>query len=138
MVATLVTHHQPLLSILSPTKGMPSMTSARLQRYALFLSGMDFEITFRNTSRHANADALSLLPMEETYDKDADVIDPMEAFHVSQEDAIPMSSAQVRLETQNDPVLSKAYTLTMDGWTYTGDKEIAPYYTRRNKLSLQQ
>ena len=82
MVATLVTHHQPLLSILSPTKGMPSMTSARLQRYALFLSGMDFEITFRNTSRHANADALSLLPMEETYDKDADVIDPMEAFHV--------------------------------------------------------
>ena len=33
---TLVTDHQPLLSILSPSKGVPTMTSARLQLYALF------------------------------------------------------------------------------------------------------
>ena len=49
---TLVTDHRPLLSILSPSKGVPTMTSARLQRYTLFLYGMDNEIKYRNTSRH--------------------------------------------------------------------------------------
>ena len=90
---TLVTDHQPLLSILSPSKGVPTMTSARLQHYAVFLSGMNYEIKFRNTSRHANADALSYLPMEEACQQDEEVIDPVEAFHISQVDAIPVSSA---------------------------------------------
>ena len=66
-------------------------------------------------SSHMNEDALSCLPMEETYDKDADVIDPVEAFHIYQWDAFLVSNAQVRLENQNVPVLSKAYALTMDG-----------------------
>ena len=60
---TLVTDHRPLLSILSPSKGVPTMTYTRLQRYVLFLSGMDYAITFRSTSSHANADALSRFPM---------------------------------------------------------------------------
>ena len=51
--------------------------------------GMDYEIKFRNTSSHANADSLSSLPMEETDDKDASVIDPAGAFHIPQVDVIP-------------------------------------------------
>ena len=135
---TLVTDHQPLLSILSPSKGVSTMTSARLQRYAVFLSGMDYEIQFRNTSRHANADALSRHPMEEAYQQDEEVIDPVEVFHISQVDAISVSSARIRRETQNDPILSKVYTQTLDGWTYVDDKKIPHYYTRRHELSLQQ
>ena len=80
------------------------MTSARLQSYAVFLCGMDYEIQFRNTSRHANADALSRLPMEEACQQDEEVIDPVDTFHISQVDAIPVSSARMRRETQNDPI----------------------------------
>ena len=87
---TFVTDHQPLLSILSPSKGVSTMTSARLQRYTLFLSGMDYEIKFRNTSRHANAHALLRLPMQETCQQD-EVINPVEAVHISQVDAIQQS-----------------------------------------------
>ena len=41
---TLITDHQPLTTILNPKKGLPPMTTARLQRYAIFLQGYDFDI----------------------------------------------------------------------------------------------
>ena len=55
---TLVTDHKPLLSIFSPKKSLPVMTAARLQRYAVFLSGYQYDIEFRGTKAHGNADAL--------------------------------------------------------------------------------
>ena len=114
--------------------------SARLQRYAMFLSGMDYEIKFQNTSRHANADVLSRLPMEEACQQDEEVFDPLEAFRIfqSQLDAIPVSIVRLRRDTQNDPILSKVYTQTLDGWTYVDDKKMVHYYKRRHEFSLQQ
>ena len=135
---TLVTDHQPLLSILSPNKAVPTLTSARLQRYRVFLCRMDYELKFRNTSRHANADALSRLPMEETCQQDEELIDPVEDFHISQVEAVPVLNARIRRESQNGPILSKVYTQTLDGWSYVDDNKIAHYYTRRHELSLQQ
>jgi hypothetical protein len=38
---TLVTDHEPLTAIFNPKKGIPAMTVARLQRYALFLAGFE-------------------------------------------------------------------------------------------------
>ena len=40
----LVTDHEPLTSILNPKKGIPAMTVARLQHYALFLAGFKYSI----------------------------------------------------------------------------------------------
>ena len=37
-VFTLVTDHKPLLVILGPTKGIPSLGASRLQRWAVLLS----------------------------------------------------------------------------------------------------
>ena len=55
----LVTDHKPLTTILGPKNGIPPM-AARLQRWALKLS---YEIEFRCTQEHANADCLSRLPV---------------------------------------------------------------------------
>lgn len=46
---TLITDHRPLLSIFSPSKGTNATTAARLQRYALFLAGHDYDIRYKNT-----------------------------------------------------------------------------------------
>ena len=54
----LVTDHQPLISIFNPEKGIPTMTAARLQRYALFLAGHDYTIMYKQTKEHANADSI--------------------------------------------------------------------------------
>ena len=51
--------HRPLTSIFHPSKDVPSMTVARLQRYALFLAGLDYDIRYKTSASHCNADGLS-------------------------------------------------------------------------------
>ncbi|XP_037942535.1 uncharacterized protein K02A2.6-like [Teleopsis dalmanni] len=58
----LVTDHKPLVSIFSPDKNLPSMSTHRLQRWAIILMSYQFEIQYRRTADHSNADALSRLP----------------------------------------------------------------------------
>ena len=60
---TLVTDHKPLTSILGPKTGVPSVAAAGLQRWALLLAAYDYDIEFRATSAHCNADALLRLPL---------------------------------------------------------------------------
>ena len=60
---TLITDHKPLTSILGPKKGVPPIAAARLQRWALKLSAYSYEIEFRSTDKHVNADGLSRLPL---------------------------------------------------------------------------
>ena len=62
---TLVTDHKPLTVLFNPTKAIPVITSARIQQRALFLMDYQYRIQFRRTGNHANADALSRLPIEE-------------------------------------------------------------------------
>ena len=61
---TLVTDHKPLVTILGPKQRIPTLAAARLQRWALILSAHQYDIEYRNTRDHVNADALSRLPMD--------------------------------------------------------------------------
>ncbi|CAB4016992.1 Hypothetical predicted protein [Paramuricea clavata] len=58
---TLLTDHEPLTSIFHPSKTLPAVTSARLQRYALLLADFEYSITCKNTKLHRNADAHDLV-----------------------------------------------------------------------------
>ena len=69
---TLLTDHKPLLSILSPKANIPPITAVRMQQWAIFLSAYDYNIEFRATMKHANADSLSRLPLPK--DDDADMV----------------------------------------------------------------
>jgi hypothetical protein len=64
---TLVTDHEPPTAIFNPKKGIPAMTVARLQRYALFLAGFEYSIEYKSTSQHGNADGLSRLPLKSKF-----------------------------------------------------------------------
>ena len=46
---TLLTDLQPLTSVFSPSKSIPVTSAARLQRYALFLSGFNYDIEYMST-----------------------------------------------------------------------------------------
>ena len=61
---TIVTDHKPLITILGPKKGIPPLAAARLQRWAWTLSAYLYDIEFRSTGAHANADGLSRLPLK--------------------------------------------------------------------------
>ena len=60
---TLVIDHKPLLSLLVPQGGITTLAAARMQRWALLLSGYQYDIQYRSTTKHANADCLSRLPV---------------------------------------------------------------------------
>lgn len=46
---TLVTDHKPLLAILGPKRGVPTLAAARVQRWALILSAYQYELQFCTT-----------------------------------------------------------------------------------------
>ena len=61
----LITDHKPLLALLNQHKPTSSQASGRIRRWSLFLSSYEYTIQFRKTGAHANADALSRLPLPE-------------------------------------------------------------------------
>ena len=132
---TLVTDHEPLTSIFSPKKGIPAITVARLQRYALFLAGFEYSIEYKNTTQHGNADGFSRLPLKKACDKE--VVDPVEIFQVSQIEVLPVNADMIRQATQRDPVLSCVMENTKQGWPTVSEKELEPFQRRNDELTIQ-
>lgn len=60
----LVTDNRPLVRIFHQNSKLPKMTAIRLQRYAAFLSGFNYEIEFKKGSENTNADCLSRAPIK--------------------------------------------------------------------------
>lgn len=135
---TLRTDHKPLTAIFNPAKVIPATTAARLQRYALFLAGFDYDIEYRSSTKHCNADGLSRLPLGPTAKEPEQIDDPAHAFHVSQFNVLPVTCQKVRRETQRDPTLVKVYESTMKGWHNEQAPIMAPFYSRKDELTVHQ
>ena len=134
---TLITDHQPLTVIFSPVKNLPSITAARLQRYALLLAGYQYDMVYRKTSDHSNANGLSRLTINSpATEADADG-DAVETFHVSQFDPLPVTAEQVRRETRRDPTLATVYQAVQTG-DFSACTDHRPYYHRRSELTSHQ
>ena len=132
---TLVTDHQPLTVILGPKKGVPPLAAARLQRWAILLSAYKYQIEFRSTKAHANADGLSRLPLRES-SSEGYATEPR-IFNVSQIDALPVTATQLKNATSEDAVLTKVRKYTMEGWPEEIDDTLRPYFRRRQELSVE-
>ena len=95
----LITDHKPLVTIFSPTKPLPAMTATRMFNYASFLSGFDYNIEYRRTGDHGNADFLSRFPLEEPNG----VVEGPSIFNMKQIDHLPITHTIIATETKNDP-----------------------------------
>ena len=99
--SNLYTDHWPLTSIFHTRKSILVVTAARLQRYALFLAGVDYTTEYKNDKVHSNAAGLSRLPLvRETRDKE--IVDPVGVFSLMQFDPLPVTVENVRRETQSE------------------------------------
>ena len=132
-----MTDHKPLLGLLGENKGIPMMAAARIQRWALTLEAYDYTLAYKEGSKHANADALSRLPLPDSpavTPPAGDVILLLEHM-----DSTPVDVAQICTWTRQDPVLSRVHQWTLQGWPgWLKDPEFQPYFRRKHELSVEE
>ncbi|XP_056118298.1 uncharacterized protein K02A2.6-like [Rhinichthys klamathensis goyatoka] len=133
---TVFTDHKPLMSLFSEHKSVPSMASARIQRWALTLSAYQYRIVYRAGKENANADALSRLPLPDT--PVSTPLPPETVFLLEKLSDSPVSAKQIKAWTERDKVLSKVKRFVLQGWpSIVADAELKPFEKRKNELSVQ-
>ena len=125
----LVTDHKPLTTILGQKKGNPPMAAARLQRWAIRLSAYVYDIEFRSTQEHSNADCLSRLPMN-CVSTVGHTSEPAQ-FNVSQIESLPVTAAQLAQATCTDTNLSVVCKYITKGWPSSAQQELSTSMLRK-------
>ena len=133
----LQTDHKPLLSILGPHFGIPPLAAARMQRWAIILSAYQYELVFRSTTEHGNADVLSRLFLGQTACSSADACCHSMEFFESGQTLITFKDLQ--RETALDPILSLVLQRLRTKWIDVDFvSELAPFARRKLELSIDQ
>ena len=50
--------NKPLAAIISPRKDIPAVAAERIQRWAMYLSGFNYNVRYQSSAQNANADWL--------------------------------------------------------------------------------
>ena len=88
---------------------------------------------FRNTTAHANADALSRLPLPQ---EPATTVREPELVLLTEHLAdSPVTASDIRRWTNIDKKLSRVLQYVLQGWPTEGEEELEPYSSRRLELS---
>jgi len=98
------------------------------------LAAYSYEIEYKQTHQHANADSLSRLPLEATENS----MDETNIFNIAQVEALPITAEQVAIKTKRDPLLSQVCCYTQSGWPTEVDSVLLPYWNRRTELSIER
>ena len=131
---SIASDHKPLQHLLSESRSVPTMASARLQRWALTLSAYHYTITYRPGEKLANADVLSRLPLPEAPDSvplPGDVICLLQTLQSS-----PITAGQIKCWTDRDPILSRVRNMVSKGWIEAVGEELRPYQQHKDELSV--
>ena len=132
---TLITDHKPLVTIMGPKKGIPSLAATRLQRWTILLSAYDYTIQYKSTTNHGNADGLSRLLLPSTLpDLDSQCVT---TFNIAQVQALPVTFGDIQKATRRDTILGKVYRYVQEGWPTKVPEELQPYKHRENELSVE-
>ena len=99
----ILTYHRPLPSLFGPKNPVPSHAAARIQRWALILASYNYNIEYRSTSAHADADSMSRLPLPQTWSPKCEIV---ECHFLEPETVATLTSQMIQKETRVDPILS--------------------------------
>ena len=141
---TIVTDHQPLVSLFGDQKPTSAMASARVTRWHMSLSGYQYTIVHKRGKDHLNADALSRLPVPAPEGEVAWLTEEMEEEEVSinlltELDTRPVTAEDLQRSIQKDPILNRVRGFIQNGWPDKSqlDSDLQPYSTRRMELSVE-
>jgi hypothetical protein len=127
---TLLTDHTALTTIFGPTRGVPTLAASRLQRWAILLSGYQYDIKYRKSSAHSNCDGLSRLPIISEEVEDSEDL-------VSFIEDLPVEASVIANATRKSPLLSKVIDFVLSGWPkHNNDSRLRPFFSKRFELSF--
>ena len=132
----LVTDNRALSLILNPERDLPSLVTARMQRYALQLAAYAYEVELRKSEKMGIADTLSRMPLPtEIVDEDEEAWCPR---ILSMEHEGPtLSATEAESATRRDPVLGRVLQLVRSGWPETVDATLKVYQQKKDELSTE-
>nr|XP_029724092.1 uncharacterized protein K02A2.6-like [Aedes albopictus] len=96
----LITDNQAISKIFGEHKGLPVMSALRMQHYATYLQSFDYEIRFRKSADHANADAMSRIPLSQADPEN--VIEEVDVIELNQIETLPLTAAELAQATAED------------------------------------
>ena len=132
----LVTDHKPLLGLLKEDRATSPQASARINRWSLFLSSYEYTLVFRNTTEHANADALSRLPLPvEPLKTEPEPEIVLLAEHLAES---PVTADDIRTWTKRDPKLARVLQFLQQGWPSQVESDLERYASKRLELSTYE
>lgn len=128
------TDHKPLTAIFGENKGLPIMASARMQRWALILSGFNYSVQYiKGDSNHA--DGLSRMP-QCVHSKDSQEVNYIN--FIESKENISIDFKKVARETRRDPILSKLCEAVLQGTVHKlRQEDFSPYRTKDIELSVE-
>lgn len=107
----LVTDNEPLSRIFGHNRASPQMTSARLLRYASFLSGFDYTVKYKKGKENENVDCLSRAPvLQDSKTFDILLNEEVEQLHsdtLFQISSLTITADAIVQETDKDQELAK-------------------------------
>ena len=130
------TDHKPLLGLFMENKQIPTMSPARIQRWALTLAAYEYTIVFKQGDKNGNADGLSRLPCSVSVDDQEP--EPEETILFMEDiESTPITAKQIKKWTQCDPILSQVVGFVQTGWPEkNSSEELTPYFLRKFELSV--
>ena len=130
-----ITDHKPLLGLLSSQRRTSPQASARIRRWSLSLSMFEYELKFRNTTAHANADALSRLPLSDSVSTSE--TPPEFVLLTTHLEDSPVTADQIKAATQRDPELSQVMQYVQQGWPaqVPAESPLKLCFNRKDELS---
>ena len=143
---TLRTDHQPLTFIFGEKKGIPEMGVSRIQRWAILLSSYRYQIEYRRTKDHANADMCSRYPL--TTEKDeadlalaedvfgCDIDEVLDVFANTLMDKELINHTLVSILSRTDKVISKVIRQVQEGCLQVSNLPLE-YARRKDELSVE-
>jgi len=131
----LITDHKPLLGILSENKAIPSMTAARIQRWAIILSAYNYTLQYRTGIENGNADFASRFPTDNSCKEETSSI--TNNILLTELEHSPVTAEEVKRYSRLDPIISKVIYYVHETWPDKIDEQCKPYLRRRHELHVE-
>lgn len=103
------------------------MATGKVQRCAFTLAAYEYSILDKARKAHANADALSRLPLPDTASSTPESGENVFVMQVLE--STPVDAGKIKAESRRNPVRARVCKIVPD-------VDLRPYYNRRNELRL--